>query len=193
MLIQQEIWKDIVNFEGIYQISNFGNLKSFKRNREGHVLSEKDKRGHYLSVILCYQSKTRCTRIHRLVAEAFIPNPENKPQVNHIDGNKQNNRVDNLEWATAIENMAHARETGLSSFIAMNHYNQIERPFKIIQCDLSGKFLAEYKNAKDASDASGVCQRNILQVANKTEYKKGLTRKQAGGYIWKLGEKNADN
>jgi len=181
-----EIWKDIKEFEGIYQISNKGRLKSFKGDTNGRVLSNKNSKGGYLSVILRYGDKRRYTRIHRLVAEAFIPNPLSKPQVNHKDGNKQNNRVQNLEWVTAKENVRHAVKHNPNIIKNMNKYNQLIRPRIIQQYTLEGKFVAYYWNAKEASDATGVCQRNILQVANKDEFSPGRTRKQAGGFIWKF-------
>ena len=119
----KEIWKDIKGYEGLYQVSNLGRVKSLERkvlrsDGTSLAISErilklgKNARG-YLSVQLCANGIVKCFRVYRLVAQAFIPNPDNKPQVNHIDGNKQNNRADNLEWATRSENMQHAYKTGL--------------------------------------------------------------------------------
>jgi hypothetical protein len=187
-MLNQELWKDIPEFEGVYQISNFGRLKSFKIVLTGRVLSNKEKSGKYFSVVLKYKGKIRYVRMHRLVAEAFIPNPENKPAVNHKDLNKQNNRVDNLEWATNSENCRHAIEHYPNYFAGINYYNKFVRPLPICQYTLEGKFIKSYPNAAEASKATGVCQRNILQVAMKTEYKPGKTRKQAGGYIWRADD-----
>lgn len=188
-MLNQEIWKDVLGFEGAYQVSNFGGLKSFKIVLTGRILSNTEKDGKYFSVVLEYKKKVRYVRMHQLVAEAFIPNLNNKKCLNHIDGNKQNNRVDNLEWCTYKENHDHAMREGLANIKGMNNYNQHIRPFPILQFDLDGNFIAKYDNSTDAGKATGVCQRNILQVACKTEYKKGMTRKQAGGFIWKLGQK----
>lgn len=104
----KEVWKDIEGYEGLYQISNLGRVK---RVATGKVLKGgKDKDG-YLMVKL-YKNNIRSNKkIHRLVAEAFIPNPENKPQVNHADENKTNNSLDNLEWMTAKENINHGTHT----------------------------------------------------------------------------------
>ena len=185
----QEIWKDVKGWEGIYQISSLGRLKSFKRSTTGLVMKMTNKTGWYFSVVLCRGSRSQSTRIHRLVAEHFIPNPKNKKTVNHKDLNKQNNIVSNLEWTTQKENNAHAGKNLPHKNDGMINYNQNIRPNAIVQMSLNRVHLKEYKNAKEASDSTGVCQRNILQVANKTEYKPGLTRKQAGGFIWKFKNK----
>lgn len=180
-----EIWKDVKGFEGVYQISNKGRLKSFKKYKEGYVLSNVNKKGDYLSVVLKYKDKIKYIRIHTLVAQAFIPNPLNKPEVNHKDGNKQNNRVENLEWVTRKENAAHARKHNPKIIKHMKKYNQLIRPKMINQYTLDGRFIAYYWNAKEAEKATGVCQRNILQVASRDEFSLGRVRKQAGGFIWK--------
>lgn len=119
----KEEWKDIEGYEGLYQISNLGRVKSLERivplkngrKRVQYELIRKPKKAYkgYLQVDLWKNHKCSVKRINRLVAIAFIPNPENKPEVNHIDGNKENNRIDNLEWVTGKENMRHAIKTGL--------------------------------------------------------------------------------
>jgi hypothetical protein len=96
---KMELWKDITSYEGSYWVSNFGRVKSCRKVLKCYC------NGKYVQVMLGRKGKQPL--IHRLVAEAFIPNPENKPQVNHIDGNKLNNNVDNLEWCTCAENMIH--------------------------------------------------------------------------------------
>ena len=115
----EEVWKDIVGYEGLYQVNNLGKIKSLKRvDNNNHIVKEKilkgcyDKDG-YLKVIL-YNGKNKTYRVHRLVAQTFIPNPDNKPQVNHISGNKKDNSIQNLEWVTSKENVNHAWKTGLS-------------------------------------------------------------------------------
>lgn len=177
----QEIWKDIKGFENIYQISNFGNLKSLKKDKKGRILKNTNKKGDYFSVVLRNKSNVKHTRIHRLVAETFIPNPNNYPFVNHIDGNKQNNHFKNLEWCTAKQNFEHAKKIGLWE------YNHPYKHKKVCQYDLNGNFIEEYSNSKIASIKTGVCARNILQVANKEPFNnKGGIRKQAGGFIWRF-------
>lgn len=95
----REIWKDIKGYEGHYKISNTGKVYSCKSDK---ILRPNEDR--YYQVQLCKDGKTKAKRIHRLVAETFIPNPENKPQVNHIDHDTHNNNVNNLEWVTKDEN-----------------------------------------------------------------------------------------
>ena len=111
-----ERWKDIKGYEGKYQVSNLGNVKSLLdkslKKREKILKPSLTHKG-YLRVYLSKESKKSTRLIHRLVAEAFIPNLENKETVNHIDGNKTNNRIDNLEWLSNIENQRHAWKMGL--------------------------------------------------------------------------------
>ena len=109
--LPDEIWKPVVGFEDRYHVSNYGRTKSFCN---GEVKIKKPSLCNgYLRVVLFKDGKRNGIHVHRLVAEAFIPNPEGKPQVNHIDGHKLNNFVDNLEWATARENIQHSFDTGL--------------------------------------------------------------------------------
>lgn len=184
-----EIWKDIEGFEGIYQISSYGRVKSFKKNKQGYILSNKNKTGWYLNIVLTSENSWKSVKIHRLVAEAFIPNPDNKPEINHVDGNKQNNRADNLEWVTGSENVKHAISMNPDMIKGMNKYNKYSKPKTVQQFNLDGELMAEYPNCKLASQITGVCQRNIYSVASQEEYSPGLTRSQAGGFIWRFKEK----
>ncbi|MCT4402561.1 NUMOD4 domain-containing protein [Leuconostoc suionicum] len=113
-----EIWKDIIGYEGLYQVSTLGRVKSVektrayinrgkKRNfhRKERILKLANGRGDYKLITLSKNDNSKTFRVHRLVAQAFIPNPENKPQVNHIDEDKSNNSLNNLEWVSSYENM----------------------------------------------------------------------------------------
>ena len=117
----QEIWADIENYEGQYQASNFGNIKSINRSitqfghkknyvrmMSGKKIKPNTQNNGYLLVWLCKEGNTKALLIHRLVATAFIPNKLNLPQVNHKDGNKHNNFISNLEWCSRSDNVKHA-------------------------------------------------------------------------------------
>ena len=107
----KEKWITIKEYND-YKVSNYGNILSFKQNKEKLLNLISDKKG-YLIISLFKNNIQKNFRINRLVAQTFLPNPESKPEINHIDGNKQNNYVDNLEWVTHSENMKHAYKLGL--------------------------------------------------------------------------------
>ena len=109
-----EIWKDVPNTGGMLQVSSYGRVRSFLRNKEsGAILQATEDKKGYLRLRVTLERERRCYKIHRLVAEAFLENPDKLPQVNHIDGDKKNNRADNLEWITNADNASHAIESGL--------------------------------------------------------------------------------
>lgn len=118
--LEGEIWKDVVGYEGLYKVSNLGRVFSLKRK----VLNKRNikprmlklhRTNKYCFVSLCKDRKRRlrCEKVHRLVAMAFIQNPNNKPCVNHINNNGFDNRVENLEWVTNYENIQHAKKLGI--------------------------------------------------------------------------------
>lgn len=145
----QEICKAIKDYENYYEVSNFGNVRSLDRiaktkagvikPTKGKVLSLTLKNNGYKTVMLCVNDKRKRFHVHRLVAQAFIHNPENKSEVNHKDGNKENNNVANLEWNTLQENREHASRNNLirkgeSSYqakLSENNVLAIRRLFRI--------------------------------------------------------------
>ena len=194
---ENEIWKDVPGFEGYYRISNMGRLMRVGRvitdkngrNKfvRGGIKSVKHSGGWYLTVPLCSSGGIITVRIHQLVAEVFIgPKPTSEHHVHHKDGNKQNNRVGNLEYILPKLHSKITAKENPNLVKGMNHYNKVVKTKKIIQYDLNGNLITEHLNGHEASVFSGVCQRNILQVANQTEYKPGKARKHAGGFIWKF-------
>lgn len=188
----KEIWKDIKGYEGLYQISSFGNVKSLDRyiiNKNGDKQYFPGKyltqgiSDSYLKVTLSKNNKQRTFRVHILVAIAFIPNPENKPEVNHIDGNKKNNKVNNLEWNTRSENELHAYRNGLAKPSnkqkqAVAKYAKENYSKKVIQYSLNGEFIKEWNSMHDVWRELGIRPSYICRCC------KGL-RNQTYGYIWK--------
>lgn len=117
--MEQEIWKDIKGYEGKYQVSNFGNVRSLmyhnaKEIKRISLLKPATDGSGYFRCALSKNNILTTFKVHRLVAQAFIPNPNNYPQINHIDGNKKNNRVENLEWCTNSMNQIHAYSNNLN-------------------------------------------------------------------------------
>lgn len=169
-----EEWKDIKGYEGLYQVSNYGRIKSLDRidakgNRRKSALRIQGitKCGYY-TVRLCKNGKLKNYLVHRLVAEAFIPNPYNLPCVNHKDENKQNNNVDNLEWCTKEYNNNYGTKIE----------RQIEKSSKtVFQYSLNGELINEFTSTQDVERKLGYCQPGISRCCN-GKYK------TAYGYKW---------
>ena len=187
----QEIWKDIKSFEGLYQVSNLGRVKTLERKSisgnggfrtiKSKILKQRSG-NRYTTVSLCRGSNnTRVvTYIHRLVAETFLQNPDNKQVINHKNGLKFDNTVDNLEWVTYSENRQHACDTGLvkapwKGKSGCDHHSSKT----VIQYNLStGEVIREYGSQCEASRITGIDQRNISNSC-----RNGAV---AGGFIWKF-------
>ena len=177
----QEIWKDIKGYEGLYQVSNLGRVKSLERyvNHSGNskrIVYEKilkpviDNTKYYV-VSLWKNNIHKRVHIHRLVIETFILNIENKSFVNHIDGNKLNNCIDNLEWCTPQENNIHAYTIGL---------NPSKR--KVNQYDLDGNLIKTWNSIKEANNFYKTS--HISECCNNKS-----SRKMTKGYLWKYADK----
>ena len=164
----KEIWKDIKDYEGLYMVSNWGRVKSIKFGKE-RILKPVTNSSGYLSVKLCKDGKVKAFTVHRLVAEAFLPNPDNLPCVNHKDENKQNNNVSNLEWCNCKYNI--------------NYGTGIERRSKkkskpVLQYTLDGEFVREWESATQAEKEGGFNNGHIIAVC-------GGKRNNHKGYIWR--------
>lgn len=191
MILLDEEWKWINGYEGQYQISNHGRVKSFKKTYDGYILSNQNATGDYLRIVLknSITKKSKSKAIHQLVAEHFIGERPLGYHVHHKDGNKQNNIVSNLEYIHPKEHNKETRKMRPQVISGIVNYNKYKKPKKICQYTKDGILLAEYVNGEVASRMTGICQRNILQVASKTPFNSNCgIRKQAGGYIWRFAD-----
>jgi len=151
-----EIWKDVAGYENLYMVSNLGNVKSLKRIVKRSVkgellineklLKQANKDG-YRQVNLSNNGIKKNCKVHRLVAIAFIENIENKPIINHIDGVRHNNKVENLEWCTQSENLKHAYKIGNKTPNDAKRYNK-NRSFKIVDTKTNEKYKTITQAAK---------------------------------------------
>lgn len=182
-----EIWKDIdwVELSDKYQISSIGGIRN---KTTGYVLKPYlCKYGYYSISLRNKEHKTVCFRVHRLVAQAFIPNPENLPEIDHINTIKTDNRVENLRWVTRTENcnnpqsLKHLKEKMSDSRNYMcGRYGVLHHNSKpVLQLDLDGNFIREWDCAADVERELGIYATNIRNCC------KG-NLKSAGGYIWKF-------
>jgi len=192
--MEQEIWKDIFGYEGLYQVSTYGRIRScekvidyirygvkLKRKRKSEILKQGVNSDGYRTCILSKNGRPHPRLSHRYVAEAFIPNPLNKETVNHKDKNRANNHVDNLEWNTRKENSIHAwvgRKMNMEQQKRM--VSLIVKP--VICFDLSGKFVKEYESIASAARNVNRTKESIGNAVRKVS-------KTSAGYIWEFKNK----
>ena len=166
-----EIWKDIEGYEGLYQVSNLGRVKSLGNNktRKEKILKSTKNTNGYLEVQLCKEGKHKKYLTHRLVAQAFIPNPNNLLEVNHINEDKTDNRVDNLEYCDRKYNC---------NYGTRNKKVAIVKSIPILQFSLDGELVRKWDSAEEASKELNIFRSSINECCRGR-------RKSAGGYRWK--------
>lgn len=186
-----EMWKDVPQWEGYYQVSNLGRVRSVDRITNSRpacskVLKQAVQNSGYYFVSLWKNNKSKNALVHRIVALAFIKNNDKKKKyVNHIDGNKFNNNFENLEWCTFSENIKHSYLLGIR-VVSDKHINRLKKfntqtkSKEVLQYDLNGNFIKKHLSIKSASLEVGVSGTRIgLCIGGRKEHK------TAGGFIWK--------
>lgn len=183
-----EVWKDIPDYEGRYQASSLGRIKSLKREtnnqycKEDIILKIKRHKNGYLFAALYKNGKQKDISIHRLVATTFLENKNNYPCINHINGNKEDNSVSNLEWCSYSHNTKEAFKTGLMKpNYKVLRENSKKSAIKVLQIDkITKKVIREWDSMKEAEDTLHITT-HINEVISGR-------RKSAGGFLWKRKE-----
>ena len=176
----REVWKDIDSYEGLYQVSNQGNVKSFHFNKgdTSRLLKNRLVNEGYCQVVLYNKGKKKAFYAHVLVANAFILNTNNLPEVNHIDGDKTNNCVENLEWVTSKQNSIHAVKTGLRDVPkGSQHY----KSKKVYQYDRDGNLIKVWDSMNEITRILGYHHSNIYKCCRHHI-------PSAYGYVWRYAE-----
>lgn len=170
----EEIWKDIDGYEGLYQVSNLGNVRSLNWRKRGiarNLYLKKQNRG-YLHVELAKDGKRKAFTVHRLVANAFLENPNGHPIINHKDENKQNNNVENLEWCSISYNVRYSMEKRQTA----KYGRRLD--LKIDQFDKDGNFLKRWPNSRAIHVETKMSDWSISECCRGN-------RKTAHGFIWR--------
>ena len=170
----EEIFKDVKGYEGLYQVSNFGNIMSLNYSNTGKakLMNPRERKDGYLQVHLYKNRKPKMFQVHRLVAEAFIPNPDNLPEVNHKDEDKTNNSVENLEWCTREYNNNYGTHNKrVSKKMTNGKLSKI-----VLQYSLDGELIREWPSTRE-------CERNGYYHGNVVACCRG-ERNFHKGYIW---------
>ena len=173
----EEIWKDIDGFDGMYQVSTLGRVKSFKHKEIRYLKFQSIK--NYKRVHIRHNGRNHYLFVHRLVAMAFIPNPDNKPVINHLDENPSNNNVANLEWATQKENI----NWGISLSKRAYSQRKTHNPKAVYQFDKSLNLINVFYSCHEAARQTGFCRSGIGHSCNQDN--KFKTYK---GFIWRYEE-----
>ena len=160
-----EVWRPIAGYEGLYEVSNFGRVRRIFRYGREHIRPCKPKitKDGYFETTLVKDCKPKHIRTHRLVAQAFCENPESKPEVNHIDGDKLNNCADNLEWCTSSENQKHAYRIGLQQVCGGAILNR--KKVKCIELDVETESLNAMQRVLCEKGYTKTTRLNALSVA----------------------------
>lgn len=184
-----EVWKDIKDYEGLYQVSNLGRVRSLDHYSKhcksgtqfvkGKILKGGECGFGYRKVFLCKDGIIKSAIVHRLVAEVFIPNLNNLPEVNHINECKWDNTVWNLEWCPVDYNRSYGTRVKRETKTKQQKYGK-----PVCQYTLDGQFVAEYPCLREAERQTGIRRTNITGCCKGIDYQ-GFNIKQAGGYIWK--------
>lgn len=173
LIVETEVWKDVIGYEGYYQVSNLGRIRSLmhrgSKRKKPYIMHPHVQKNGYAYACLSKDKIPRVVRFHRIVASAFIPNPNKFPYINHIDENKTNNRADNLEWCTAKYNSNYG-----------NIRERIISPQRkpVGKYDKKGNLLRTYIGVNEAARIEGISAGNICMVC------KGQ-RNETGGHVWR--------
>lgn len=164
----KEEWKDVIGYEDLYQISNFGRIKSIKYEYD-KILKTNLTNSGYLELTLHKNKKLKHKTIHRLVAIHFVDNPENKKEVNHKDGNKLNNYAYNLEWNTPLENTKHSIETGLCK--KNGEYNPMNKLTETEVMEIKNKYKTKKYTQENLANEYNISRTNISLIINNKRWK----------------------